>query len=528
MRHLGFRYHRILLDFASIAERLFRQHQCTGVMPIPDFLRARLAALTLLFTVAPGVLASPFIGAGDTALRHDIQRLADYGVITGPTTTWPLAWGPLIADISAFGVSSDTPLDVVDAIARVTARAAWDTRTEETFFNSRVSGAEKPMAVRSFEDTPRGRAELSLGLTYTSSWYTATLNAQVLDVAGEEEEFRADRSIIATALGNWSISVNTLDRWWGPGWDGSIILSNNARPIPAISIDRTFTDAFDTKLLSWLGPWDFSMHFGQFESDRFVPDAQFFGMRFNFRPLRSLEIGLSRAAQWCGEDRPCDLDTFFNLLVGRDNRGDDDVTGENEPGNQLAGLDLRWSTRVLGMPVAVYGQMIGEDEAGGLPSRYLGQLGIEGTGVWKDRWSYRWFGEYAGTACQFYESSKRYNCGYNHGTYRTGYRYRGRSVGHGADNDAELMSIGVVMLDQSETEWAVTLRFGELNAGGPPDDANTVTSTAKDLLSLDVRHARVFSFGEISAGLGFQQLDDATSDRTEDDIRFFLQWRSSY
>ncbi|MEM8947573.1 MAG: hypothetical protein AAGD11_20535, partial [Planctomycetota bacterium] len=31
-------------------------------------------------------LASPFISAGDSALRHDIQLLADYGVITGPTS----------------------------------------------------------------------------------------------------------------------------------------------------------------------------------------------------------------------------------------------------------------------------------------------------------------------------------------------------------------------------------------------------------------------------------------------------------
>ena len=31
------------------------------------------------------------------------------------------------------------------------------------------------------------------------------------------------------------LRLSVTDRWWGPGWDGSLILSNNARPIPAIT-----------------------------------------------------------------------------------------------------------------------------------------------------------------------------------------------------------------------------------------------------------------------------------------------------
>ena len=50
--------------------------------------------------------------------------------------------------------------------------------------------------------------------------------------------------MIGVVAGNWSIAASTQDRWWGPGWDGSIILSNNARPIPSLTLDRVFTDAF--------------------------------------------------------------------------------------------------------------------------------------------------------------------------------------------------------------------------------------------------------------------------------------------
>ncbi len=44
------------------------------------------------------VLAGPSIAPGDLALRHDIQRLDDYGVLSGPVTTWPLSWGPILSD----------------------------------------------------------------------------------------------------------------------------------------------------------------------------------------------------------------------------------------------------------------------------------------------------------------------------------------------------------------------------------------------------------------------------------------------
>jgi hypothetical protein len=46
-------------------------------------------------------------------------------------------------------------------------------------------------------------------------------------------------------LGNWSTSLGKVDRWWGPGWDGSLILSTNARPIPAISLDRRIAEPFE-------------------------------------------------------------------------------------------------------------------------------------------------------------------------------------------------------------------------------------------------------------------------------------------
>ena len=484
-------------------------------------------ALLLLILAASSATAGPYIPAGDLVLRSDIQRLADHGIIKGPTSTWPLAWGPILNDLSDAG-GTDLPPGVADALARVRDRASWETRTNELTFKAKVGAADNATRIRSFQNTPRGKVEVGAGASWIDEWFSIDLNLQGVDSDQDSDEFRADDSLIGVVLGNWSVAASTQQRWWGPGWDGSLILGNNARPFPSLTIDRVFTDAFKTKWLSWLGPWDLSVMFGQLEKERVVPNAQLFGLRFNFRPIPSLEIGVSRTAQWCGDGRPCNFDTFVDLLIGRDNIGDDGIGTENEPGNQLAGLDFRWSPSFMGMPVSLYGQFIGEDEAGGFPSRYIGQVGLEVSGLAFDKWSYRSYIEAALTSCDFWKTDKIFNCAYNHSIYQTGYRYRSRTIGHGADNDARIVSAGILLVDGNDTQWRGLVRFGDLNHGGGPDIRNTLTPTRQDLASIDISHSRVFSFGVIDLGAGYERLDDDASGTSSSNGRLYLQWRSSY
>ncbi|MEM1176429.1 MAG: capsule assembly Wzi family protein, partial [Pseudomonadota bacterium] len=476
--------------------------------------------------LSASVCAGPFIPAGDLALRNDIQRLADYGVIGGTVTTWPLAWGPILDDLAAADTSG-LPIHILDSIDRVSARANWETRSDSLTFDAEVGVSDNATRIRSFQRSPRGRAEVSAGVNWIGDWFSADLNLQYVDDQSDNDEVRFDNSMLGAVAGNWSVTVNTLDRWWGPGYDGSLILSNNARPIPSLVLDRIYTDPFKTKWLSWLGPWDFSVLFGQLEENRAVPNARFFGMRFNFRPFSALEIGLSRTAQWCGDGRPCDFDVFADLLFGRDNIGDEGIGDSNEPGNQMAGVDFRWVPGFSPWPVAAYAQFIGEDEAGGLPSRYLVMAGIEGSGYLRDRWSYTWFTELAGTSCNFI-SEDRFNCAYRQNIYQSGYTFRKRSIGHGADGDAKLVSLGWVMVDQDETQWRALARFGDLNRGGAPDDVHTLTPTPQEIVSIDIAHTRAFEFGAIEIGLGFESIDDAVSGSSTSDGRVYVQWRSSY
>ena len=57
---------------------------------------------TVLTTLPRWAAAGPWIEPGDLALRHDIQTLADAGVIRAPVTSWPLSWGDILNDTADF------------------------------------------------------------------------------------------------------------------------------------------------------------------------------------------------------------------------------------------------------------------------------------------------------------------------------------------------------------------------------------------------------------------------------------------
>ena len=484
--------------------------------------------LTLVLGLQTVVFAAPQAQLGDVGLRHDIQVLADYGAISGPVTMWPISWDAVLSDLER--VRSENvvlPNKVLPTFDRILARAQRETRRGQVTYGGSLAGAEEPTNIRGFANTPRERGELRAGVSWFGEHISLDLNVSAVDDASDGKDLRADGSQLGVDFGNWSVAASTMDRWWGPGWDGSLILSNNARPIPSLALGRNETHAPESKWLSWIGPWDMNVMFGQLEEDRAIPDAQIFGMRFNFRPLKGLEIGLSRTAMWCGDGRPCDLDTFWKILIGNDNLGDQDITFENEPSNQMAGFDVRWTNMWFGAPVSFYGQMIGEDEAGGFPSRYLAQFGLEGSGITRDQTSYRWYVEGAATSCDAVKSTVRYGCGYRHSIYRSGYTYYGRIIGHGLDNDARVVSAGAVVVSAEGNTWHVLGRFGDLNRVGS-DPGHSVAVDPEELASIDIQHTRTTRIGRFDVGIGFERREDMVTGDNERDTRAYLRWTSSF
>lgn len=482
------------------------------------------AALAVALIVLAGDIAraDAWLAPGDEGLRHDIQLLADAGILRGPVTTWPMSWPDIARDVLAADASQ---LDEATsaAFSRVRRRAREASAPGFAGAGIRVSGAYQPAVVREFADTPRGEGELELKASWLTDHFAVNLQGSYVVDPDDDKAWRADGSYLGVNFGNFMLSAGFMERWWGPGWDGSLILSTNARPIPGITLERNYTDPFKTKWLSWLGPWRASIALGETESAGMqVPGVRFFAARFNFKPRPWLEFGLTRTAQMCGGDRPCDWDTFVDMLLGNDNQVEDGATG-GQPGNQMAGYDIRLRSPWRALPVVVYAQLIGEDEAGGLPSKFLGQFGLETWGSLRDD-SWRLRVEYADTACNFSRELPEFNCAYRNAIYPQGYDYRGRNIGHGLDNDSRMFTVAGMLSRQNGDVVSLSFRRQTFNRDGGGD--HPISAVPLDVDNVELRVSRVFGFGKVSAGIGYEN----PPVRAEGDSRFsgHLMWEQGF
>jgi len=487
----------------------------------------RVRLLQTLLGVSACCLASfaqtaPWLAPGDEGLRSDIQLLADAGILRGPVTTWPISWPDIARDVlAANAATADGGL--LPALLRVQRRAREASGGGYGGAGIRVGGAREPTPLRTFSDSPREEGELALRASWLTDHFAVNLQGAVVAEPDDDQQFRADGSYIGVNVGNFMISAGFMERWWGPGWDGSLILSTNARPIPTITLERNYTDPFKSKLLSWIGPWRASIAMGESEgSDVAVPNVKFFAARINFKPRPWLEFGITRTAQWCGGDRPCDWDTFKDMVLGEDNTdpGDDPA---DEPGNQMAGYDMRIRSPWKRLPLAFYTQWIGEDEAGGLPSKFLGQFGLEFWGS-SPLGGYRLRAEFADTTCMFNDENPQFNCAYRHNIYPQGYTYRGRIIGHSLDNDSRMFSVAGHLTRSNGDVLSILVRRAKLNRDGAGTHA--ISEVPADLDDVELRFSREFGFGKVGVGLGY---DDLTSSAAEDNnVRVFMTWSQGF
>jgi hypothetical protein len=486
-------------------------------------IRPFFLSCALVFCFAGAVRADPWLAPGDEGVRSDIQRLADAGILHGPVTTWPISWPDIARDALA---AQEAGLDeaTADALMRIQRLSRAASAQGFAGLGLRASASHRPDELRTFVDSPREEGEVMLRASWLTEHLALNLQGAVVADPDDQKQFRADGSYIGVNVGNFMISAGLMERWWGPGWDGSLILSTNARPIPSVTLERNYTEPFKTKLLSWIGPWRASIAIGEEESHGLaVTGVRFLAARVNFKPRPWLEFGLTRTAQWCGGDRPCGWSTFKDLLIGHDNQVEGGLPSAEQPGNQMAGYDMRLRSPWKALPIALYGQMIGEDEAGGLPSRFLGLFGFE---TWRSSpWGgYRLRAEYANTACEFSRQMQLYNCAYRNGIYPQGYTYRGRVIGHSLDNDSRMFSVSGLLTRPNGDLFSFEVRHAKLNRDGTGTHA--ISDVPADLDNVELRYSMVFGFGRVSIGLGYD--DRSALADTASDVNGYLSWQQGF
>lgn len=459
--------------------------------PVRPVTSARTLALpALLLMTSTQLAAAPWLEPGDPRARHAVQQLADRGHLNRTVTTWPMMWATVDSGLKEQGTAhTDSRVTNARAYLRFEQnyQAGNGLRNDFTFAGT----TETPFS-RSFNGGPReaGEARARVELQ-AANWSARAAVTYALDPE-DDEHLRLDGSYLAGTAANWVLGAGAIDRWWGPGWSNSLILSTNARPMPAVWLNRKDAKAFESDWLSWIGPWQFTLFAGQYEKEREIPHAKLVGMRASFRPIEGLDIGLSRAIMLGGDGRPENASTIWNALIGRDNG----QLGEDDPGNQLGSIDLRYGFPIGHQSMGLYAQMMGEDEAGAFPARKSWLLGSDWT-TSLGQSDQQWYLEYTNTSADDLFGTAMPNISYEHSTYKTGYRYYGRNMASTYEGDAEAATLGAYNFFPSGHNLGIALTWAEVNKDGTqriaatnPDVFYNVPTEQQELYLLDISYGR--------------------------------------
>ncbi|QIZ77309.1 capsule assembly Wzi family protein [Ferrimonas lipolytica] len=486
-------------------------------------------ALILSMLAAP-LLAAPWISPSDLHLRADLQRLADEGFITVPLTTFPLMWAGIQDNIQS---NSDADLSDggLESLRRVRHRMTVETGKGFIGSASFGAGTDTPR-FQHFGSDNREQGETQLSAEYMGDRFAGKLAVTYAFDAQDDEDFRLDGSYVAAVWGNWVFSAGQIEQWYGPGMDTSLLMSTNARPMPGLHLTRNNPKAFESKWLSWIGPWTLTTGVSWMNDDeREVQDTLLYTFRATIKPIPQLELGVSRAAQLCGDGYSCSASVWGDMLTGKDNTGRDGIDADNEPGNQIASIDARWGDTLYGVPYGLYVESMGEDGFGldKFPPFQAKSY------LWGADVSYELLGQQIRTFFEYSDTAAwcndRYDCAYEHHRYKSGMRYNGRVIGSTYDNDTFAYVLGNIGFAPNGHQWKLNLRFLDINHDNSNSSApggNPVSDVAEETYQLEAGYIMPLGEGRLSVTAEVSRStfkDDIDSDT---DANLWASWEIKF
>ncbi|MDE3272971.1 capsule assembly Wzi family protein [Pseudoalteromonas sp. G4] len=390
------------------------------------------ASCSLVF--AANVFAEPWIGTDDPFLRAAIEQLVSEGAINRPVNSYPLMWQGIAQDLSQINRQTLSE-DGLFALRKV--QHALNVAKSGSYSSVRVSGNSEPSNLQSFGQRNKHKGNIQGTSVLMGDRVTAKVSIGYNKDATSQKELNYDGSYLAVLYGNWSVSVEQVNKWFGPSNDNTLLLSNNADPIPGLRLSRLNTDYYGPKFLSFIGAWNFSAFVGQ---DKYPKnddkDNLFWAMRFSSMPINGLEIGINQTAQFDSPNADHGFGALSDVILTK-NKLDD--AGVNEY-NQLTSIDAKYSTRLFNQSVALYGEYAGTNELSFLPEDAMFSIGAEHFFGTQD-YLVKSYIEYSDTEsnCTFINDVS--HCQYQHQYYEQGYAHLGENIAASIGGNVKSLSL---------------------------------------------------------------------------------------
>ena len=273
--------------------------------------------------------------------------------------------------------------------------------------------------------------------------------------------------------GNVTFQVGRSSLWWGPGYHGTLLMSDHHFPLDMLQLGSE-----EPFRLPWvfrpLGYWKIQSFLTQLESSRDFPHAQVFGLRVSYLPADWLEIGLARLTQFGGRGHDGKDQYFPAIIVNSYFNDTGEYSGQVVQGgafeaNEQFMIDFR--ARIPAIPYLIPFpagmQMYLEFGVEDPPSGDAMVLGIYVPQVFRG-FTTDFRIEYADTDLRRrLQPSVGSAQWYNHGVWTSGMRYQGLPLGHWMGTDATDLFLRTTSYLSDNLQLGANLNLQERDRGQP-------------------------------------------------------------
>lgn len=425
---------------------------------------SRLCQFSLVVSLglASSLASAQNLQLNGMSLKSELDWLRAQGVIQISTSTWPLTANEINRALSNADIRTAEQQQIVQSIRYTLGKEP------KSLVNTKLSAyaqTDREQLPQSFADDKTANFQTAAEVGLSEEDWEVNIRANVKDKDMiDDEELSFEGSYLAGKYANQWLIAGQIPTWWGPGHDGSLIRGDASKPVIGVTMQRDTQEAPNYPYLNWIGPWQYQLFAGQLDDYEAAKDAKLIGMRLTASPTDWLEVGASRTFMWGGEGRPESASSFWDAVKGtKDNGGRDG----GDPANQLAGFDARVNLAPLvNVPVSVYGQYIGEDEAGALPAKnmYLAGADFASSLNTTNMGSipYQLYAEWTDTRT----SGEVRDISYTHTIYTDGYYQHGYPLGYSLGGDTESIAVGGKLWVDNQNFINAKVQHAKVNQSG--------------------------------------------------------------
>jgi len=306
---------------------------------------------------------------------------------------------------------------------------------------------------------------------------------------------------------NMELALGRSPMWWGPGFHGTLLMTNNAFPLNAVRWNNIYPFRLPL-FFRKMGRFNAQFFVSRLEEKRTIPHTFVTGWRLDYTPCDFLKFGLGHILIHGGKGvKKLGFANYWSSASLVFSAAGGGTETENHIISGDAQLFIRRIDRFL--PVAtgakLYTEWGAEDEAGNVPINIASITGVYVTDLFK-------IPGFDGKI----EFAKLNEIWYTHFRYGSGYTHRGNTIGHHIGGDSEEIAVTGIFNLPKEYKMSATFSHQRRGLQGVAN-IETIDEVRIEFSVIDA--LKVYNIANVDMAV-FYELEDARNyNNTSDNVR---------